>query len=56
MSITRYDCTEDGMEQHPKGDYVYFSDYEEEIDSLKYDINGLREAINNAKDALDAQP
>ena len=53
MSITRYDCTEDGMEQCLKGDYVDFSDYEEEIDSLKEDINNLREAINNAKDALD---
>ena len=53
MSQTRYDCTEDGMEQHPKGDYVLFADYEEEVASLKEEIEKLRDAIKSAKDYLD---
>ena len=53
MSITRCDWGNNGMEQHPRGDYVPWGEYEEEIESLKEDIKNLREAIRSAKEALD---
>jgi hypothetical protein len=50
--MDRFDWAADGMEFNSRGDYVRYSDYKEEVDELKIEIQDLKDAIENAKSAL----
>jgi hypothetical protein len=52
MSITRYDWGETKMDENPKGDFVDYTDYQNEVDSLRDKIATLEKAIETAKEYL----
>jgi hypothetical protein len=48
----RYDWGENGMDAHPKGDYVSIEDYQNEVDELKEEADKLRATIESDIDEI----